>query len=303
MTSALEFRNGDAGPQPRRSGLVVLVMADSAERKRYAGHLQSMGFLVTAAPDGEHGLSLLFANVPRLLVLDLILPDIDGIDLCRKAREIHGDKLPIIFLSDLDDLHVLEICLEAGGSDYLIKAEDLGPFADRALQWTRGQPVGKQQKNRTRTLAAVRAAVQGHDAQGGSVPGGNLSSDTDADVAEMTETINGAREAVGRHFGRSIEEKLCVLGYVAGVIDYWGTLRAHIRRRHQDYLKAVLRETGILSHQEIRLMISAWDEISAEPRFATALRKGVHDSVWRMAKGADFSPRGLAELADELVES
>ena len=279
--------------------MVVLAMGDREYRERYREFLSSLGFIVAAARDGAEGLSLLFTNVPKILVLDVTLADIDGIDLCRKAREIHGDQISIIFVSTLEDLEVIELCLEAGGNDYLIKSHDLEKFAERVLFWAKASPIHRRQKHRTRTLAAIRAAVLGRTSEAPDTPGGTLSSRTDEVVANSTALINRAREVAGKGFGQTIEEKLYLLGYVAGIIEYWQTLRPHVRVQRDYYMQAVLRETGILSNQEIRLMLSAWDELSKESTFRQALRRGTHDSVARTAKGGDFTPKGLLRFRRE----
>ena len=115
----------------KSSGLVILVEDDRKLRTLYSDLIRSLGYTVITAKDGEEGLSLLFTNVPRLLILDIIMPNMDGIELCRRAREILGPRVPIVFMTALDELEIVQICLEAGGDDYIVKSSSLKTIADR----------------------------------------------------------------------------------------------------------------------------------------------------------------------------
>lgn len=84
--------------------------------------LQRAGFDVVTAPDGRSALAQFSATRPDLIVLDLLLPDIDGIDLCYRFREMEGP--PIIMLTSLDSVTDRIEGLRAGADDYLVK-----PFA------------------------------------------------------------------------------------------------------------------------------------------------------------------------------
>lgn len=287
--ASVEKANGRRG-----AGLVVLIESDAALRKAYADSLTNLGFMVVSTAGGEEGMSMLFSNVPKLLILDVVLPDIDGIEVCRRAREILGDQVSIIFLSTLDNLEVVQLCLEAGGNDFLIKDSNLEKFEDRVIYWANAGTVRRREKHRSRTLAAVRAAVQERETEADG--GGGLSSDTDPDVAEMSRFIDRAREAAGAGFGKSIEEKLYLIGYTAGVVNYWTTLKLHMKSKAGQYLRAVLRETEILSHDEINLLLEAWDELAQEPVFADAINKGTFEAVARTQKGRHFTPVALVKF-------
>ncbi len=84
--------------------------------------LQRAGFDVVTAPDGRSALAQFAVTRPDLIVLDLLLPDIDGIDLCYRFREMEGP--PILMLTSLDSVTDRVEGLRAGADDYLVK-----PFA------------------------------------------------------------------------------------------------------------------------------------------------------------------------------
>lgn len=80
-------------------------------------------YTVDTAEDGNLGLSMAINNVYDLIILDIMLPEIDGLKLCRTLRE-KGIKTPILMLTALDSVDNKVIGLESGADDYLAK-----PFA------------------------------------------------------------------------------------------------------------------------------------------------------------------------------
>ncbi len=278
----------------RASGLLLLVQADSTDCKHFAGQFRALGFTVFAVFDGSEALSLLFANRPRVMVLDPVLPGLDGIELCRKAREIHGNRIAILFLTALIDVDLMEVCFEAGANDFLNTSAESAEIMGRVMHWVRPESLRTQGKDRKRRLATLRTAAK--------VPrsaienSGGLSSETDPEVKAMSEFIGKARKAASASFGRTREEKLYLLGYVSGVVNYWGTVKDHMQAHRAHYLWAVLRETGILSNDEIKLMLVSLDELSESATFAEATDRGLTDAVTGMAVGRTAVPMSLARF-------
>ncbi len=81
------------------------------------------GFAVSTAEGGEPALSLLGLGAPDVLVLDVTMPDVNGIEVCRRLREA-GDRTPVLMLTARDAIADRVVGLEAGADDYLVK-----PFA------------------------------------------------------------------------------------------------------------------------------------------------------------------------------
>jgi two-component system response regulator MprA len=81
------------------------------------------GFGVAVAEGGEEALSLLALGAPDAVVLDIQMPDLDGIEVCRRLRAA-GDRTPVLMLTARDAVADRVLGLEAGADDYLVK-----PFA------------------------------------------------------------------------------------------------------------------------------------------------------------------------------
>ena len=145
------------------TGLVVLIVDDPVSRNGYAEALRKIGFAVTSAHDGAAGLDLVTGDRPKVLVLDVFLRDVDGVEICRQAREVHGDQISIVFLSSVDDLELVERCLQSGGNDVLLESDGVENFSERVLFWSRARPTHRRQRHSNRTLAAIRAAVHGRE--------------------------------------------------------------------------------------------------------------------------------------------
>lgn len=81
--------------------------------------LQRHGYEVLVADDGEAGLRLFRDELPDVVILDVQLPGIDGVEVCRRIRSISG--VPVIVVTALDDDYDIVAGLEAGADDYVVK--------------------------------------------------------------------------------------------------------------------------------------------------------------------------------------
>ncbi|MBN1206603.1 MAG: response regulator transcription factor [Myxococcaceae bacterium] len=105
----------------------ILVVDDDAHLREVVSFaLEQAGFRVEQAENGREGLARVQRAVPALIVLDIMMPEMDGLELCREVRRAH--EVPIVFLSSRDDEVDRILGLELGGDDYLAK-----PFSPREL--------------------------------------------------------------------------------------------------------------------------------------------------------------------------
>lgn len=107
----------------------ILVVDDEASvLEVVALYLRREGFLVRTASDGEQALASIQESPPELVVLDLMLPKVDGIEIMRQLRDDQGADVPVIMLTargqELDRIYGLEL----GADDYVVK-----PFSPAEL--------------------------------------------------------------------------------------------------------------------------------------------------------------------------
>ncbi|MDG5805762.1 response regulator transcription factor [Streptomyces ossamyceticus] len=105
---------------------VLVVDDDPTVSEVVAGYLHRAGFSVDVAADGPTAVSTAASRPPDLVVLDLMLPGMDGLEVCRRIRE-HGP-LPVIMLTARGDEEDRILGLEVGADDYVTK-----PFSPREL--------------------------------------------------------------------------------------------------------------------------------------------------------------------------
>jgi two-component system response regulator PhoP len=91
---------------------------------------ESAGYAVDVAPDGEEGLFLAEANVYDVLLLDLMLPKLSGIEVLKRLRRAR-QATPVLVLTARDDKPSVVALLNAGADDYLTKPFDLGELMAR----------------------------------------------------------------------------------------------------------------------------------------------------------------------------
>ncbi len=105
---------------------ILVIDDDPTVSEVVCRYLRAAGFTVDAAPDGVQGLQLAGERRPDLVVLDRMLPHLDGIEVCRRIRAAWA--VPVIMLTALGEEEHRISGLEAGADDYLAK-----PFSPREL--------------------------------------------------------------------------------------------------------------------------------------------------------------------------
>jgi DNA-binding response OmpR family regulator len=115
---------------PAESTSTILLIEDHKDiAEMVIAYLENRGFEVDYAADGVTGLHLAVSNSYDAIILDLMLPGMDGIDVCKKLRTEARRDTPVIMLTARDTLDDKITGLETGADDYLIK-----PFAIKELE-------------------------------------------------------------------------------------------------------------------------------------------------------------------------
>ncbi|MBI5953897.1 MAG: response regulator transcription factor [Chloroflexi bacterium] len=142
----------------------ILVVDDEAPIRRYLrAALSGHGFVIYEAANGQEALNAVIADRPDIIILDLGLPDIDGIEVTRRLRE--WSQIPIIILSVREAEQDKIAALDAGADDYLTKPFGTGELMARmrvALRRLASSPdepilqVGELQMDLSRRMVTVR---------------------------------------------------------------------------------------------------------------------------------------------------
>jgi DNA-binding response OmpR family regulator len=112
-----------------QAGLILLVEDNRGISEMVGESLERRGYSVDYAADGTTGLHLAITNSYDVVVLDLMLPGLDGLEVCRKLRSEAKKSTPVLMLTARDTLEDKLVGLDAGADDYLVK-----PFEVRELE-------------------------------------------------------------------------------------------------------------------------------------------------------------------------
>ena len=213
----------------------ILIVEDEADIAQLVKlYLEKDGFRPTIAKTGVEGLKLVKADRPDMVILDLMLPEMDGLEICKRIRtSLDTALLPIMMLTAKAEESDTIIGLELGADDYVTK-----PFSPKVLV--------------ARVKALFRRLERADDPKQTSYAYGPLLLDLARhevllDGAEIPLTAKefGLLEQLLRHPGRVLTRDV-LLNTVWGY-DYYGTTRTvdvHIRRLK---LKVLLLEDAIIS--------------------------------------------------------
>lgn len=103
---------------------ILIIEDDDFFRELIKKKLVAEGFEVLEAVDGEKGLDAMRESKPDLVILDLLLPTIDGFEVLAKAKaDLMITNIPVIVLSNLGQQEDIERGLKLGASDFLIKSQ------------------------------------------------------------------------------------------------------------------------------------------------------------------------------------
>lgn len=103
---------------------ILIIEDDLSLQKSLAEYLNSEGFNVKIASDGENGLAMSLSEEPDLILLDIVLPKKDGHEVLKavKAND-KTKKIPVVLLTNLDGISDVEKALGLGATTYLVKAD------------------------------------------------------------------------------------------------------------------------------------------------------------------------------------
>lgn len=138
-------------PAPAQ-GLILLVDDNSVQSRLYSDVLKAEGFTVVSFSNAKEGEQFLLANLPSVILLDIMMPEVDGIEACQRYRKLIGERAPIIFLTASDTVDVLLSAFKAGGDDFVVKTSGITKLVERVKYW-------RAPASRTDTLTRRQARI------------------------------------------------------------------------------------------------------------------------------------------------
>jgi DNA-binding response OmpR family regulator len=101
---------------------VLLVEDDESLRLLYSKNLKAKNFEVETAVDGKDAFSKLKLSKPDLIILDIILPGINGIEILQILKgDAEFEKVPVIMLTSISEVNRIKECLDSGAKGYIMK--------------------------------------------------------------------------------------------------------------------------------------------------------------------------------------
>lgn len=144
----------------RSPPLILIVDDNEANRDVFETRLAANGYDIVTARDGEEGLAMARDLQPDLLLLDIMMPKLDGIEVCRRLK---GDEtlpfMPIILVTAKADASDVVAGLDAGGDEYLTKPVDHAALVARVKSMLRIKALHDQTREQAAQLEAEAAAL------------------------------------------------------------------------------------------------------------------------------------------------
>lgn len=104
---------------------ILFIEDERTLQRTFKEFFEKEKFILISAFDGESGLEIAKKEKPDLILLDIILPKKDGIEVLREIRKDHELKeIPVLILSNLEEIEKIEEALSLGAKGYLIKSEN-----------------------------------------------------------------------------------------------------------------------------------------------------------------------------------
>ena len=142
-----------------KDNYLVLIVDDNANNLRLLGSMLSRnGYKIALATNGQECLNFMEKQIPDLIFLDIMMPDINGFDVCKTLKANKRTAItPIIFLSALSNTKQIVKAFESGGSDYVTKPFSKDEIIARSVVHIN---VKKEKENFINSINELKAKIK-----------------------------------------------------------------------------------------------------------------------------------------------
>jgi len=147
-----------------QASIVMVVDDDFSARLQVRFTLENEGYEVVEAASGQEALDLFMENQPDLILLDVIMPDMDGFATCRALRTLPGGAhLPVVMVTGLEDTETINQAFDAGATDFVSKPINMLILGYRTRYWLRSGVILRELEiSQGRLFKAQDIARLGH---------------------------------------------------------------------------------------------------------------------------------------------
>ncbi|MGD9949003.1 MAG: putative bifunctional diguanylate cyclase/phosphodiesterase [Desulfobulbus sp.] len=147
-----------------RRPLIMVVDDDVSARLQLRFTLENAGYAVVEAANGEEALARFGEQPPVLVLLDIIMPDMDGFETCRRLRQTPGgEHTPVVMVTGLEDPETITSAFDVGATDFISKPINMLILGYRVRYWLRsGSILNDLKVSQQRLFKAQQIARLGH---------------------------------------------------------------------------------------------------------------------------------------------
>lgn len=273
-------------------GTLVLAEDQALLRQLYTTALRAKGFTVIAVSNGREVLDLIGRVVPKVVVLDINMPEINGIDACRRTRGILGYDIPILFLTASDSTEVLQDCMLAGGSDFLVKTDNIASIIHRIAFWANRHTASQRIQQRPQMLANLEEKLSSGRTTGQDPAPNGAGVDM---PAKLRRFLADARSHARTDYGAGLLQYRMFLGYVAAALDLAISTDFTRKPHYWTLLQDCLRPTGALQNEQFWSLLDQWDQ-SCEDEFFVKGAEAAREDWCNAEASSTIPPFGLAAV-------
>jgi len=123
---------------------ILLVDDDLTLREMYMERFKAEGFSVEMAKDGEEAIKMATENRPNIILLDIMMPKINGLDVLKKLKDLPETKdIPVIVLTALIQDRERQEAMDRGADDYIVKSETMPGEVIQKIHSVLERPVNR----------------------------------------------------------------------------------------------------------------------------------------------------------------